>query len=70
MLIEITNLKYSERNQNYWYQEMVGQTFPLMLDTKKGYLVHRPDLKETKSFLVKHKHGKLVEPPVDEIVSP
>lgn len=61
-MIEIlTNLKTTGKETTLWYYAMQGQQFDLCLDTKKGYLVKRHDMEDTKMYLVKHKHGVFVE---------
>lgn len=62
-MIEIlTNLKTTGKDTTLWYYSMQGQQFDLCLDTKKGYLVKRNDIEDTRMYLVKHKHGTFVEP--------
>ena len=66
-MIEIkTTLKGYGDDTRLWYFGHQGEQFPLCLDTKQGYLVHRPELEETKMYLVKHKHADYVEEPEPE----
>lgn len=61
-MIKITdNLKNYGKDTQLWYHPFQGQSFELFMDTKKGYLVRRYDIEETRTFLVKHKHGKWLE---------
>ena len=66
-MIEIkTTLKGYGDDTKLWYFGHQGEQFPLCLDTKQGYLVHRPELEGTKMHLVKHKHADYVEEPEPE----
>lgn len=60
-----TNLKKYGDDKNLWYFDYQDKTFPLNLDTKKGYLVKHEYEEEQKLFLIKKKHGELVEVVID-----
>ena len=63
-LIKINELPSKTTFKNLWYYEHQGEEFPLFMDTKKGYLVARPD--EQIKWLVKHSHSEEIL--VDDIV--
>ena len=54
-MIKIKPLKPTAMNKKLWYFEFQNMEFKLALDTKKGYLVKRPE--STQMYLVKHNHG-------------
>lgn len=60
-------LKNYGKDKTLWYHPHQGETYPLMMDTKKGYLVQRPveEKAEKTLYLVKHKHATLLD---DEMV--
>lgn len=64
-MIKIKKIKNGNNKNKLWYSEMEDQIFPLVLDTKKGYLVRR-DEEDNKMYLVKHNHAILLED--DDIV--
>lgn len=55
------NLKKYGNDLNLWYHPFQGKTYELYLDTKKGYLVHRPELESNKSWLIKKSHAELLD---------
>lgn len=62
-MIEIKyNFKSNGKDTQLWYYGMEGKQFDLCLDTKKGYLVKRTDIEDSRMYLIKHKHGVFVEP--------
>lgn len=60
------NLKNYGDDKELWYYDYQGETFPLNLDTKKGYLVKHEHEGELKLYMVKKKHGEFVEVIVDD----
>lgn len=60
-------LKNYGKDKELWYYPHQGETYPVIMDTKKGYLVQRPIEEEAKDtlYLVKHKHAVLLD---DEMV--
>ena len=61
-MIEIkTTLKKYGDETRLWYFGHQGEQFPVVFDTKEGYLVQRQDVETTKLFLVKHKHAVLMD---------
>ena len=59
--IKTTLKKYGDETR-LWYFGHQGEQFPVVLDTKEGYLVQRENCETTKLYLVKHKHAVLMEP--------
>ena len=64
------NLKTYGKDTELWYFDHQGETYPVTLDTRKGFLVHRPEVEGARMYLVKNKHAEWVdeEPLDDEIV--
>ena len=50
------NLKTYGKETSLWYHPHQGETFPLLMDTKQGYLVVREE-QDRRNWLVKHKHA-------------
>lgn len=71
-MIKISNnLKGYGKEKALWYHTHQGETFPLLMDTKKGYLVQRENVEKGKIWLVKHKHAEsVIIPPDEDIVWP
>lgn len=67
-MIRIVNtLKDYGKDTDLWYYPYQGETYPVVMDTKKGWLVRRPveEQAEDTLYLVKHNHATLVD---DEMV--
>ena len=60
--IQITNkLKNYGKQTELWYHPHQGDVYELNLDTKKGFLVKRPETETNGLYLVKHSHAEIVE---------
>lgn len=64
-MIKIKYINYSSNNSKLWYYDLENNKYPLFMNTKKGYLVHRPELDDTKTWLIKKGHASIVD---DDIV--
>lgn len=51
------NIKNYGKEKTLWYNGHQGEVYPVVLETRKGFLVNRPN-KDGKMFLVKHKHAE------------
>lgn len=66
MIKILNNLKGYGKEKTLWYHTHQGETFPVLMDTKKGYLVQRENVEKGNIWLVKHKHAESVTIPSDE----
>lgn len=53
-------LKNYGKDKELWYHPYQGQTYPLFMETKKGYLVHREEEFGTKTWLIRKGHSELL----------
>lgn len=61
------NLKTYGKDTTLWYHPYQGETYPVVMEIKTGYLVRRPieENAEDSLYLVKYKHATLLD---DEMV--
>ena len=48
-----------KKRKTYWYSAFSGESFPLFLETKAGYLVTRPGFSE--KWNIKKNHACLID---------
>lgn len=68
MIVIKNNLKNYGKDTELWYHSYQGEEYPVVLSTKKGYLVHRPEMEDNKMYLVKFKHADYIDVPDDDMV--
>lgn len=57
MITITSDLKNYGADKTLWYYPFQGQSFPIYMETKKGYLVKREDQEDSRTWLIKHKHA-------------
>ena len=60
-MIQITDKLDRFKDRKLWYFDMQGEIYTYAMKTKRGYMVHRTDIEDTRMFLILKKHAKEVE---------